>query len=282
MTCDLREIPFPFPQRMLCKKLPRKWRIVRMLLSRRKLLKNNEDCKNFARSMIRNREQWVYSSPILSSYDIPTFLIKTLITWSCTKPSREVGMPRNTREHMSIPGNVFDRQHAQRDSDKVHNDSRNLATFLTILRTSIEKNGSEESLQSIPLPCFSVRADERKSLDDKKVLCLWLTMPWVFGLVLKWHDNSVLSPLGAASAKYSLTKRNFKAGSWISKQKFTQKRRISRSYCSGSRDRSNQLAEGPHQIEINHEKDFPDYEELDPWWRQSWHGATALFIWSTQ
>ena len=50
-----------------------------------------------------------------------------------------------------------------------------------------------------------------KNLDDKQVLCLSLTMPWVFGLVLEWHDNSELSPLGDASAKF-LTKRNFKAG----------------------------------------------------------------------
>ena len=27
-------------------------------------------------------------------------------------------------------------------------------------------------------------------------------MPWVFGLVLKWHDNSELSPLGHASVKF--------------------------------------------------------------------------------
>ena len=42
--------------------------------------------------------------------------------------------------------------------------------------------------------CFSVRAS-RKRQDDKKVLCLWLTMHWVFGLVLMWHDHSELSPL---------------------------------------------------------------------------------------
>ena len=28
---------------------------------------------------------------------------------------------------MSIPGNVFDRQHARRDPEELHNDSRNLA-----------------------------------------------------------------------------------------------------------------------------------------------------------
>ena len=33
-------------------------------------------------------------------------------------PSREVGMLRNTRVNMSIPGNVFDRQHARRDPEE--------------------------------------------------------------------------------------------------------------------------------------------------------------------
>ena len=37
-------------------------------------------------------------------------------------------MPGNSRENMSIPGNVSDRQHARRDPDELHNDSRNLAT----------------------------------------------------------------------------------------------------------------------------------------------------------
>ena len=73
---------------------------------------------------------------------------------------------------MSIPGNVFVRQHAQRDSDKLHNHSRNWALSLAILRTKgIEKSVSEEPLQSIPLPCFSARA-RKKGLDDKYVLCM--------------------------------------------------------------------------------------------------------------
>ena len=33
---------------------------------------------------------------------------------------------------MSFPGNVFDRQLAQRDSDEIHKDSRNLAISLAI------------------------------------------------------------------------------------------------------------------------------------------------------
>ena len=67
---------------------------------------------------------------------------------------------------MSIPGNVVDRQHARRDPEELHNDSRNLAISLAILRTERnEKSGSEEPLQSIPFPFFSVRA-RRKSPDD--------------------------------------------------------------------------------------------------------------------
>ena len=65
---------------------------------------------------------------------------------------------------MSIPGNVFDRQHAQRDSDELHNDSRNLATSLAILRTEgIDTSGSEEPLQSIPSPCCFSKREEKKS-----------------------------------------------------------------------------------------------------------------------
>ena len=77
---------------------------------------------------------------------VPTFLIKLLL-------------PRNTREDMSIPGKVFDCQHAQRARDESHNYSRNLATLLAILRPQgIEKSGSEEPLQSIPISCLPMTA----------------------------------------------------------------------------------------------------------------------------
>ena len=76
-------------------------------------------------------------------------------------------MPRNTRKNVSIPGKVFVRQHARRDSDELRNDSRNLAISLAILRAEgIENGGSEDPLQSILLPCFSAGA-RRKSRDDK-------------------------------------------------------------------------------------------------------------------
>ena len=77
-----------------------------------------------------------------------------------------------TRENRSIPGNAFDRQHARRDSDELHNDSRNLAMSLSILRSEgIEKIGSEEPLQALLLPCFSRKA-RKKSKRQKNVLCV--------------------------------------------------------------------------------------------------------------
>ena len=47
-------------------------------------------------------------------------------------------------------------------------------------------------------------------------------MPWVFGLVLKWHDNSELSPFGDASV-IPWSEQNFSAGSWTAEQKFSQR-----------------------------------------------------------
>ena len=99
---------------------------------------------------------------------VPTFLIKLLLPRR--KPGREAGMLRNTRENMSIPGNVFDCQHARRNPDELHNDSRNFATPSAILKAEgIEKSEIEEPLQTIPSPCFPVRARE-KSLDDRNCL----------------------------------------------------------------------------------------------------------------
>ena len=79
-------------------------------------------------------------------------------------------MQRNTREDMSIPGNVSDCQPARGVPEELHKNSRNLATPSGIQRREgIEKSGSEEPLQPIPLPCFSVRARD-KSPDDRNCL----------------------------------------------------------------------------------------------------------------
>ena len=83
-------------------------------------------------------------------YDLdwrPTF-IKLLLPRVCRKPSRKVGMPRHTRENVSIPGNVSDRQHARRDPDELHNDSRNLATLLAIHRKKELRKVREKSHRS--------------------------------------------------------------------------------------------------------------------------------------
>ena len=60
------------------------------------------------------------------SYDSTYVPHQALITSSSRMPSRESGMLRNTREDMSILGNVFDRQRARPDPDELYNDSRNL------------------------------------------------------------------------------------------------------------------------------------------------------------
>ena len=153
--------------RMPCKKLPGNWRILTDAAIKRKILQNNEDWKNSyaAWSGITNSESILPLAEQLWRTCVPH---QALVSSSSRKRSREVGMPRNTREDMSIPGNVFDCQHIRRDPDELHNDSRNLATSLAILRKEgIENSGSAEPLQSILLPCFSVRAKRSKGLDDK-------------------------------------------------------------------------------------------------------------------
>ena len=119
---------------------------------------------------LQERLEYIEDSKIFFDLDSPSSFYSTyvprqaLITSSSRKPSREVGILRNTQESMSIPGHVFDCQHARRDPDELHNDSRNLTTSSGIQRKEgIEKSESEEPLQSIPLPCFSGKAKQKKS-----------------------------------------------------------------------------------------------------------------------
>ena len=103
---------------------------------------------------------WFWFSEQLWQYHVPH---QVLVTSSSRKPGREVGMPRFTRDDMSILGNVFfDCQPARRVPDELHNDSRNLATSLVILRTEgIEKIESEEPLQSTPHLAFRWKHDKK-------------------------------------------------------------------------------------------------------------------------
>ena len=77
------------------------------LLSRGKYWQNNEDWKNFVRSMIRNHEQWVYSSTILTCWADMTYQRSSSSSCYLEFTSIEAGMPRNTREDMSIPRNFW-------------------------------------------------------------------------------------------------------------------------------------------------------------------------------
>ena len=89
---------------------------------------------------------------------------QALITPSSKKPSREVGMPRNTRENVSIPGNGFDCQHARRDLDELHNDSRKWAISLAFLRKEgIENSGSEKTIAINTFTLLFSKSEERTS-----------------------------------------------------------------------------------------------------------------------
>ena len=128
--------------------------------------KNNQDWKNILRSMIRNHEQWVHSSTILTYWavcDGPTFLIKLLL--------------RRVQESLA----------AKLGCCEIH---ERIWIFLEkflivnmlneILRTEgIENNRSEQPLQSIPLPCFRVRARRKKS--RRQVSLMYMTNHAVIG-----------------------------------------------------------------------------------------------------
>ena len=167
--CSRLEMEGTSSSRMLCKKLPRNWRIENTLQWGRKLLEKTKmgTISYAAWSGITNSESLLLRSWLTEHLWHTYVPHQALIAPSSKKPSREVGMPRNTRDNMSISGNVFDCQHARRDPDELHNDSRILAISLAFLRQEgIENSGSEEPLQSTLLSCFSVRA-RRKRLDDK-------------------------------------------------------------------------------------------------------------------
>ena len=76
-------------------------------------------------------------------------------------------MQQNTREDLSIPGNVFDCQPARRVPEELHDDSRNLATPSVIQRRErIEKS------RTIATNTFALLFGKTKgkSLDDRNCL----------------------------------------------------------------------------------------------------------------
>ena len=125
---------------------------------------------------LQERLEFIEDSKIFQDPDSPSSFgsacvpHQVLITSSPRKPSRESRMQRNTREDLSIPGNVFDCQPARRVPEELHNDTRNLATTSGIQRREgIEKNGGEEPLQPIHLTLL-FGTGKGKSLDDRNCL----------------------------------------------------------------------------------------------------------------
>ena len=261
------------------KKLPRNWWIEKTLLWRRKWSNSTKDDWIFCAALSVSLEQWVYhgirfgkykndwnlldtrkSSKILthrSVLGVTTFRIKLFITSRSRKPGRESRMQRNTREDISIPGCVFLIVNQClmnyiwiREIWHHHREFREEA--------GIEKSGSEEPLQPIPLPCFSVRARE-KSLDRQKLSNV-SDQPCrgYRDLYSKWHDNSELSFLGDAPGKIRIV--NF----WEevcpkAKNPTLALRWIKEIEAAKSLDE-------PHHSEVNNGQRFPWFVKDWIWW----------------
>ena len=125
---------------------------------------------------LQDRLEFIEDSKIFQDPDSPSSFgsahvsHQALIPSSSKKPCRESRMQRNTLEDMGIPGSAFDCQPARRVPEESYKDSRNLAAPSGIQRREgIEKSGSEEPLQPMPLPCFSRKAEEKR-LDDRNCL----------------------------------------------------------------------------------------------------------------
>ena len=116
-------------------------------------------------------------------------------------------------------------QHARRDHDM------KCTMILEIWRhhrrfreeKELRKVESEEPLQSILYLAFRSRARQKCPDGGKCPMSMTNHAAGIGTCTQKWHDNSELSFLGDASAKNSLTVRNFRAGSWISEEKFCTK-----------------------------------------------------------
>ena len=105
----------------------------------------------------------LYDPDSPSSYDSTYVPHQALTTSSSRKSSREIGMLRNAREDVSIPGNVCDCQHARRDYDELHNNSRNLA----LRSEGIEKLRAKNHCSQHLYLAFRWEQDKKSSLDDK-------------------------------------------------------------------------------------------------------------------
>ena len=161
---------------MLCKKLLRNWRMFeRRCYQEENTEKNEKRLEEFPTQHdqeSRTVSLFFYDPEMLSSYDIPTFFIKLLLPRVQESLAAKLEC-REIHERMwvflvrfLIFNMLDDIMKNYTTIQEIWQHHRETLMMSRILRKEgIENSGREELLQSIPLPCFSVRA--RKSLDDK-------------------------------------------------------------------------------------------------------------------
>ena len=160
---------------MLCKKLPRNWRIEKMLLSRGKYWKQQrlEEFPTQHDQESRTVSLFFYDPDLLGSYDIPTFLIKLLLPrvqeslvakLECCEIHERIWVFLETFLIVNMVDEILMNYTIIQEIWQHHQQSLMMSRILR--KEGIENSGSEEPLQSIHLPCFSARA-RRKSPDDK-------------------------------------------------------------------------------------------------------------------
>ena len=187
--CGELELRNPLREEKLRKKLPRNWRIEKALPQRKKSgnstnirwtlcatwlritnsesinISGQKNCKNNWNSSKIPKNSTDPDSPSSSGSTHAPHQHR-IASSSKIKPSREPGLPRDTREDTSILGNAFDCHPTRRDPDELYNDSGNLRDLIENdkERRIWEKLRAENQCQAMPIPCFQERA-RQTSLD---------------------------------------------------------------------------------------------------------------------
>ena len=120
----------------------------------------------------------------------------------------------------------------------------------------IEKSGSEEPLQPIPLPCFSRKAKE-KVWTTQIAWSLWLTIPRVSDLYSKWHDKSESSFLGDASGEILRPYGSTELDCELPNRGLLQGKESHTRVAVDQGNRSSHIAGWPHLSKINNRRRFP-------------------------
>ena len=163
----------PFSSRMLCKKLPRNWRILKDAAIKRKILKKTKIGRISYAARSGTVSLFFCDLDMLNGNDGPTFLIKLLLPRFRERQAAKLEC-REIHERIWVFLETFLMVNMLDEIlmnytmiQEIWQHRRESLMMLRILRKEGNENcGSEEPLPLIPLPCFSVRA-RRKRLDDK-------------------------------------------------------------------------------------------------------------------